>query len=68
MDTQPVRGAVGLPQEGEPVEFLLEGRDVALNGTYIEQIFRSRYSGYAVDRVRSWRSIDMAECNSISTG
>lgn len=61
MDTQSVKDAVGLPQEGEPVEFLLEGRDVALNGTYTEHIFRSRYSGYAVDRVRSWRSADMAE-------
>lgn len=56
MDVQSAIDAVGLPQEGEPIEFVLEGHDVALNGTYVEHIFRLRWSGYAVERVRSWRS------------
>lgn len=66
MDAQSVIDIVGLPKEGEPVEFVLEGRDVALDGTYVEHIFRSRYSGYAVERVRSWRSVDMTDRSSIA--
>ena len=57
MDARHVNGTAGLPREGEPVEFVLDGREVALNGTYVEHIFRSRYSGYAIERVRSWRSV-----------
>lgn len=59
MDARCVNGAAGLPQEGEPVEFVLDGRDVALNGTYVEHTFRSRYSGYAIERVRSWRPVGL---------
>lgn len=65
MDTHSINRAAGLPREGEPVEFVLEGREVALNGTYVEHVFRSRYSGYAVERVRSWRPADRAEHSSI---
>jgi len=46
----------GLPREGEPVEFVLDGRDVTLAGTYVQQIFKSRWTAYGVDRVRAWRS------------
>lgn len=67
MDVQWVKDSAGLPQEGEPVEFVLEGRDVVMNGTYVEQTFRSRWSGYAVERVRSWRSADVAERRSTPT-
>src|SRR5690242_7223254 len=45
MDAQQVGNCAGLPHEGEPVEFVLEGRDVAMNGTYVAQTFRSRWSG-----------------------
>jgi hypothetical protein len=53
-----IASSLGLPREGEPVEFVLDGRDVALDGTYVQQIFRSRWTGYKVDRVRTWRSSD----------
>jgi len=56
MDIQPNANYAGLPCEGQPVEFVLEGRDVPIAGTYVEQTFRSRWSGYSVERVRAWRS------------
>jgi hypothetical protein len=28
---------------------------VALDGTYVRQLFKSRWTGYEVDRVRTWR-------------
>lgn len=67
MDTQSNNQRTGLPDEGQPVEFVLEGRDVPLAGTYVEQTFRSRWSGYAVERVRSWRSAAVTERSSAST-
>ena len=59
MYAQWVTRSAELPHEGQPVEFVLEGRDVAIDGTYAEQTFRSRWSGYAVERVHSWRSADL---------
>jgi len=56
MSIEWVASSFGLPREGEPVEFILDGRDVVMDGTYVQQIFRSRWTGYEVDRVRTWRS------------
>jgi hypothetical protein len=56
MTVEWIASSLGLPHEGEPVEFFLDGRDVALEGTYVRQIFRSRWNGYEVDRVNTWRS------------
>jgi len=58
MSAQWVASSAELPHEGEPVEFLLDGRDVAMDGTYVHQIFRSHWSDYDVGRVRNWRLVD----------
>lgn len=59
MSAQWVASSAELPHEGEPVEFLLDGRDVAMDGTYVHQIFRSHWSDYDVGRVRNWRLADV---------
>jgi hypothetical protein len=58
MSAQWVTSATGLPHQGESVEFMLDGRDVAMDGTYDRQTFRSRWTGYEVQRVRTWRLVD----------
>ena len=58
MSAQWVTSATGLPHQGESVEFMLDGRNIAMDGTYDRQTFRSRWSGYDVQRVRSWRLAD----------
>jgi hypothetical protein len=58
MSDQSVINSAGLPEEGQRLEFVLEGREVAMDGTYTQQTFRSRWSGYDVKRVRTWRSAD----------
>jgi len=52
-----VASSIALPPEGESVEFVLDGREVAMDGTYTHQTFQSRWSGYDVQRVRSWRPV-----------
>jgi len=52
-----VASSIALPPEGESVEFVLDGREVAMDGTYTQQTFQSRWSGYDVQRVRSWRPV-----------
>lgn len=44
-----------LPSEGQQIEFLLDHRRVAMEGTYNRQAFHSSWAEYTVDRVRSWR-------------
>jgi hypothetical protein len=65
MSAQWVTSATGLPHQGESVEFMLDGRNVAMDGTYDRQTFRSRWSGYEVQRVRSWR---LADANPVGPG
>lgn len=60
MDSLWVSSAAGLPFEGQPIEFVLDGRDVAMDGIYGLGTFQSRWSGYAVERVHSWRSVDLS--------
>jgi hypothetical protein len=59
MYTHGVTDSTGLPHDGQPVEFVLDGRKVAIVGTYAHRIFRSRWSVYGVERVSSWRSTDV---------
>ena len=49
--------SAGLPHEGQLVEFALDGRNVMINGTYVSRTFRSRWSGYNMDRVFTWRPL-----------
>ena len=58
MSAQWVTSATGLPHQGEAVEFMLDNRSVAMDGTYDRQTFRSRWTGYDVQRVRTWRLAD----------
>jgi hypothetical protein len=58
MSTQWVTSATGLPHQGESVEFMLDGRSVPMDGTYDRQTFRSRWTGYDIQRVRTWRLAD----------
>jgi len=53
-----LNASAGLPREGEAVEFVLDGRGVAIVGAYAQQVFRSRWAGYGIERVSSWRSSD----------
>lgn len=44
-----------LPSIGEPIDFLLEGRDEPIHGTFDRGVFHSRWAEYESARVRSWR-------------
>ncbi|MGA8277499.1 MAG: hypothetical protein WB784_04815 [Rhodanobacteraceae bacterium] len=55
MNTPWVQSSTVLPREGEPVEFVLDHREVAMDGTYAGQVFRSRWTSYDIERVGAWR-------------
>lgn len=55
----------GLPRDGQQIEFVLDYRSVALEGTYVHQTFRSHWAEYSVDRVRSWRKLAL-ECDRVA--
>jgi len=55
MNTPWVRSSTALPRDDQPVEFVLDDREVAIDGTYARQLFRSRWSSYDVERVGAWR-------------
>lgn len=52
-----VQSSAGLPCDGEQIEFLLDGRSVAMQGTYTLPAFHSHWAQYGVDRVLSWRKL-----------
>ena len=56
MGTPWVTSSTALPQEGQPVEFVVDGRVVAMGGIYVRRTFRSRWAGYEAERVHTWRS------------
>jgi hypothetical protein len=58
MHTRWTTSSAALPHEGQHVEFVLDGRDVAMEGAYVQQVFRTRWTGYDVERVRTWRCAD----------
>ncbi len=57
MNADWTQSSTGLPREGQQIEFLLESRSVAMEGSYTHQAFHSHWAEYAVDRVRSWRRL-----------
>lgn len=61
MSSKWIASSTALPPDGAPVEFVLDGRAVPMDGTYVQQTFKSRWTGYDVQRVRTWRSVDRAE-------
>ena len=59
MDTGWVASSMGLPNEGQPIEFVLDNREAVMDGTYLQRMFQSRWTGYEIGRVRSWRAADV---------
>ena len=55
MNTSWIRSSTALPRDGQPIEFVLDDREIAIAGTYAGQIFRSRWTLYDVERVGAWR-------------
>ena len=52
-----IQSSNGLPREGQQIEFLLDFRNVAMEGCYTHQAFQSHWAEYDIDRVRSWRKV-----------
>lgn len=44
-----------LPAPGDPVEFLVEDREIVIDGLYEDRAFRSRWGEYRESRVSVWR-------------
>lgn len=44
-----------LPTPGDPVEFLVEDREIVIDGLYEGRAFRSRWGEYRESRVSVWR-------------
>ena len=59
MDADWINSSARLPRDGEEIEFVLDSRTVAMQGTYTHQAFHSHWAEYATDRVRSWRNFAM---------
>jgi hypothetical protein len=59
MHTPWIPSSIALPPEGQPVEFVLDHRQIAIEGTYTRQVFRSRWTSYEVERVGTWRLADL---------
>lgn len=59
MSTEWVPSSAALPREGTSVEFVLDGRNIPMDGKYTHQSFQSRWSEYDVQRVRTWRPVGM---------
>ena len=53
--TRWIRSSTALPRDGQPVEFVLDHRNIAIEGTYTKCIFRSGWTSYDIGRVREWR-------------
>ncbi len=60
MSSQTVPLSTVLPREGQLIEFVVDGHDVTIAGTYAECAFRSYHSAYAIDRVLTWRPMGHA--------
>jgi hypothetical protein len=53
-----IPSARALPQEGQPVEFVLEYRDIAMRGVYRDRVFRTRWSRYEPAAICEWRCVN----------
>jgi hypothetical protein len=56
LDIQTIAGSPVLPREGQLIEFVVDGYDVAIVGTYAQCAFRSHRSAYAIEKVLTWRA------------
>ncbi|MEP7042090.1 MAG: hypothetical protein ABI843_03450 [Dokdonella sp.] len=54
MQTPWVSCSASLPRNGESIHFLLDDRQVSMEGTYAGGAFHSRWNNYEVGRVRLW--------------
>ena len=54
-----ISSSTNLPLEGEPVQFLADGREVSLRGTYTNGVFHSRWAEYDVGRIGAWHAQDI---------
>jgi hypothetical protein len=59
-----ISSSTALPSDGQPIEFVLDNREVAIAGTYAGQIFRSRWTSYDIERVVAWRLAALSSANS----
>ncbi len=57
MSVEWMQTAHALPSDGDQVEFVLEHRDLAMNGVYNRCMFASRWSEYEPGAVREWRQV-----------
>lgn len=55
MKTPWIKSSISLPRDDQPIEFVLDHREVAIAGTYAGQVFRSRWTSYDIERVGAWR-------------
>jgi hypothetical protein len=55
MNTSWIRSSTALPNDGQPIEFVLDDREIAIAGTYAGQTFQSRWTTYDLERVGAWR-------------
>ncbi len=62
-----IQSSTGLPRDGEEIEFVVDGRTVALHGIYTLPAFYSHWAEYGVDRVRSWRTLS-PKCDLAASG
>lgn len=53
-----ISNAAHLPSIGESIEFLVEGRQQSIHGTFANGIFHSRWADYDASRVTTWRRAD----------
>ncbi|MGA9342407.1 MAG: hypothetical protein WBV61_08750 [Rhodanobacteraceae bacterium] len=60
-----VQSSTALPRDGQAVEFVLDHREVAIDGTYGGQVFRSRWTSYDIDRVNTWRLGDLTSADRV---
>ena len=63
-----IQSSNSLPREGQQIEFLLDHRSMAMEGTYTRQGFHSHWTEYDVDRVRSWRNLTAVGDQATPTG
>lgn len=54
-----VCSSASLPHAGAPIQFMLDHREVPMDGTYSGGVFRSRWSTYEVGCVHSWCASDI---------
>lgn len=57
MTTEWMQTSRSLPADGDHVQFVLENRDLAMNGVYDRRMFASRWSEYEPGAVREWRQL-----------